>query len=142
MSRKNRRRAPGFFGGEARSDSSDEPVSLWRFLAPRYWKVWILVGWLRLNSVLPWRFTLSLHKRIGRSLGAWSRKSSAIVEENIARCFPELSPAERADLRAEHFANMGAVVAELALAWFGRVEKVQALFEVEGKTHLDRALAD
>lgn len=142
MTAGSRRRAPGFFGGEARSDSSDDPVSLWRFLAPRYWRAWILVGWLRLSAALPWRFTLSLHKRLGRWLGSRSRKSAAIVEENLARCFPDLPAVERAALASEYFANMGAIVAELALAWFGRVEKVQAMFEVEGKTHLDRALAD
>ena len=136
-----RRRAPGFFGGEARSDSSDEPVSLWLFLAPRYWRAWILVGWLRLCAALPWRFSLALHKRLGRWLGGRSRKSAAVVDENLARCFPELPPDERKALASEYFANMGAVVAELALAWFGSLEKVNALFVVEGRANLERALA-
>lgn len=142
MSREVRRRAPGFFGGEARSDSSDEPVSLWRFLAPRYWRAWILVGWLRFSAALPWRFSLALHKRLGRWLGARSRKSAAVVEENLARCFPDLPAAERAALANEYFANMGAIVAELALAWFGRLDKMAALFEIEGQANLERALAD
>lgn len=142
MTAGSRRRAPGFFGGEARSDSSDEPVSLWNFLAPQHWRAWALVGWLRLSAALPWRFSLALHKRLGRWLGARSRKSTAIVEENLGRCFPELSPAERHALTSEYFANMGAVVAELALAWFGSLQRIQTLFEVEGAINLERALAD
>jgi KDO2-lipid IV(A) lauroyltransferase len=142
MTAGSRRRAPGFFGGEARSDSSNEPVSLWHFLAPRYWRAWILVGWLRLSAALPWQFTLSLHKRLGRWLGSRSRKSAAVVDENLARCFPDMPATERAALAAEYFANMGAVVAELALAWFGRIENVNALFEIEGQANLERALGD
>jgi KDO2-lipid IV(A) lauroyltransferase len=142
MTAGSRRRAPGFFGGEARSDSSDEPVSLWRFLAPRYWRVWILVGWLRLCAALPWRFSLAVHKQFGRWLGGRSRKTAAVVQHNLARCFPDLPAAERAALAGEYFANMGAIVAELALAWFGRLEKINALFEIEGQANLERALAD
>jgi KDO2-lipid IV(A) lauroyltransferase len=37
---------------------------------------------------------------------------------------------------------MGAIVAELALAWFKPVDKVSALFEIEGSANLERALAD
>jgi len=142
MTAGSRRRAPGFFGGEARTDSSDEPVSLWRFLAPRYWRAWILIGWLRLSAALPWRFSLALHKRLGSWLGARSRKSAALVEDNLARCFPDLPAAERATLALEYFANMGAIVAELALAWFGSRDKVAALFEIEGLANLERGLAD
>jgi KDO2-lipid IV(A) lauroyltransferase len=136
------RRTPGFFGGEARSDSSDDPVSLWRLLTPRHWRAWIFVAWLWLSAALPWRFSLALHKRLGRWLGGRSRKSTAMVEENLALCFPALLPAERTALAGEYFANMGACVAELGLAWFGSIERIQALFEVEGTEHLERALAD
>jgi KDO2-lipid IV(A) lauroyltransferase len=140
MTREARRRAPGFFGGEARSESSDEPASLWTFLHPRYWRVWILVGWLRLSAALPWSWSLAFHRRLGRWLGAMSRGSARTVDENLARCFPGMPADERSALAREHFANMGAIVAELALAWFGSRARVRALFEVEGQEHLDRAL--
>jgi KDO2-lipid IV(A) lauroyltransferase len=136
-----RRRPPGFFGGEARSESSDDPVPLWRFLAPRYWRVWLLIGWLRLAAALPWRWSLALHRRLGRWLGGMSRSTGRIVEENLSRCFPDMSATERTALAGEYFANMGAVVAELALAWFGSRARVRALFEVAGREHLEHALA-
>jgi KDO2-lipid IV(A) lauroyltransferase len=135
-----RRRAPGFFGGEARSDSSDIPVSTLRFLGPRYWRGWLLIGWLKLTAIVPWRISLGLHQRLGRWLGTKSRKSARIVDDNLTRCFPELSRAERARLASDYFANMGAIVAELAIAWFGSPAKVRSLLSVEGSEHIARAL--
>jgi KDO2-lipid IV(A) lauroyltransferase len=141
MSAKNRRRRAGFFGGEARSDSSDTPVSVLKFLGPRYWRGWILIGWLRMAALLPWRWSLSLHKRLGRWLGSRSRKAAKTVSDNLQRCFPKLTDDERAALESEYFANMGAIIAELAMAWFGSRRRLQSLFEVEGAENLKRGLA-
>ena len=140
MTARSRRRAPGFFGGEPRSESSDEPVPLSAFIAPRYLRAWLLIGWLRLAALLPWRWSLGLHRGLGRLLGARSRKASRIVRENLERCLPELPVAERERLAAEYFGNMGAIVAELALAWFGSQARIEKLFEVEGAENLERAL--
>ncbi len=141
MTSGSRRRAPGFFGGEARSDSSDDPVSLWRFLTPNHWRAWMLIGWLRLAATLPWRWSLALHRWLGRSLGSMSRRSGQLVDDNLARCFPGMSGTERAALAREYFANMGAFAPEIAVAWFGSRARVRALFEVEGLEHLEHALA-
>jgi len=135
------RRPPGFFGGEARSESSDSRVSLIHFIAPRYWRSWVLIGWLRLAALLPWRQSLALHKWLGRTLGRKSGKSARIVNENLRRCFPELSDPERASLAEEYFGNMGAIVAELAIAWFRSPDRVRTLIEAEGVEHLEQALA-
>lgn len=136
-----RRRAPGFFGDEARSDSSDTRESLLKFLGPRYWRVWMLAGWLRLAAQLPWRWSLALHMRAGRWLGSKSGKSARIVSSNLAQCFPELDDSERAELAADYFANMGAMVAELALAWYGSIPRIRSMYTIEGREHLEAALA-
>lgn len=141
MRTETRRRPPGFFGGEARSDSSDTAVSLWRFLGPRYWRGWILIAWLRISALMPFRWSLALHKRLGRWIGSRSRKSTAIVSDNLDRCFPELSDTKRAEISSEYFANMGAFVTELAMAWFGSRQRLRSLFNVEGSENLDAALA-
>lgn len=135
------RRKAGFFGGEARSESSDTLVSVFRFIGPRYWGIWCLIGWLRLVSLLPWRWSLALHRWLGRVLGSKARSARKTVLDNLERCFPELSAAERAELAADYFANMGAFVAELAMAWFCSRERLRSLFEVQGAENLERALA-
>jgi KDO2-lipid IV(A) lauroyltransferase len=136
-----RRRSPGFFGGEARSKSSDTPVSLLRFLGPRYWRGWILIGWLKLAASLPWHFSLALHRRVGRWLGRRSGKATKLVSDNLSRCFPALDASARSQLAADYFANMGAILAELGLAWFGNPQEIAAMFTIEGEDHLQRALA-
>jgi KDO2-lipid IV(A) lauroyltransferase len=134
------RRTSGFFGGEARSDSSDTLVSVFRFIGPRYWGIWSLIGWLRIVSLLPWRWSLALHLWLGRVLGNRARSARKTVRKNLALCFPELSQAERAELASDYFANMGAFVAELAMAWFTPRERLRSLFEVQGAENLERAL--
>jgi len=136
-----RRRNPGFFGGEARSDSSDTREPLYRFLAPRYWRSWIFVGWLRLWAWLPWRWSLKFHRQLGRWLGRKSGKSVRLVDDNLRRCLPELTDEQRHALAGEYFGNMGAIVAELALAWFRSPQRVRGLIEAEGLEHVERALA-
>lgn len=135
------RRPHGFFGGESRSDSSDTRVSVLKFLGPRYWNIWIFIGWLRFANCLPWRWSLALHCWLGRWIGGKSRRSVQTVHDNLERCFPELTEAQRSKLASDYFANMGAFVAELAMAWFGSRQHLQPLFEVEGSEHLEHALA-
>jgi KDO2-lipid IV(A) lauroyltransferase len=134
------RRKAGFFGGEARSDSSDTLVSVFRFIGPRYWGIWFLIGWLRMASLLPWRWSLAMHRWLGRALGSRARSARKTVRGNLELCFPEMSKAERAELASDYFANMGAFVAELAMAWFSPRERLRSLFEVQGSENLQRAL--
>lgn len=136
-----RHQSRGFFGGEARSDSSDTPVSVLNFLGPRYWGMWIFIGWLRFSSSLPRRWSLALHRRLGRWIGSRSRSAVKTVRENLERCFPELTETQRDELASDYFANMGAFVVELAMAWFCSRQQLQSLFEVEGSENLERALA-
>lgn len=140
MPTETRRRPDGFFGGEPRSASSDSAVPVYRFLGPSYWKTWFFIGWLAFTSLLPWRWSLALHRRFGRWLGGKSRKSVRLVEDNLQRCFPEMDEAQRAAVIDEYFANMGAIVTELGLAWFRPLASVRQLIEIEGAEHLARAL--
>jgi KDO2-lipid IV(A) lauroyltransferase len=135
-----RRRPPGFFGGDKRSDSSDDAVSLLRLIGPTHWRGWALIGWLRLSALLPWHQSLALHKRLGRWVGSKSKSSARTIKDNLERCFPEMTNAERNELASEYLANMGAAVTEVAYAWFGSREHLRSLVEVEGTENLDRAL--
>lgn len=100
-----------------------------------------MIGWLRFAALLPFRASLAIHQRLGRRLGQRSKRSKRIVRENLERCFPELSDAERERLASDYFANMGAIVAEVGLAWFGSSAKLRSLFDVQGVANLEQALA-
>ena len=45
------------------------------------------------------------------------------------------------DIAKEHFENIGAFFAELAFAWFASDKRLARLFRIEGREHLDAALA-
>jgi KDO2-lipid IV(A) lauroyltransferase len=63
------------------------------------------------------------------------------VERNLALCFPDLSPAERAALRESHFASVGMGVMEFSMAWWWPDDRLLPLADVEGREYLDAALA-
>lgn len=65
-----------------------------------------------------------------------------LVRQNLAVCFPELSERERDDLASDFCANMGAFVAEIAMAWFASDARLRKLVEVEGAEHLEAAHAN
>lgn len=118
-----------------------DAVSLLRFWSPRYWFTWIFVLWLRTTAALPWRFAIKLHKAIGRVAGALQGRRRKIVRRNLEICFPQLTRSEVDALSKRHFENVGAFLAEMAIAWFGDLDRLAHLFRVEGAEHLAAALA-
>lgn len=121
-------------------DAAPELV-LARCRSPRYWTTWLFDGWLRLSAALPWGFVLRLHKLLGRLSGVLSRRRRRIVRRNLALCFPHLDAAAIEAILAQHFANVGAFVAELAVAWYGSPERREGLYRIEGLEHLQDAVA-
>jgi KDO2-lipid IV(A) lauroyltransferase len=136
------------FRGEGRPIHSDdsavgdsENVSLWRFWRPRYWATWVFVAWLRLTAMLPWRFAVKLHKHLGRFSGRLQRRRRTIVRRNLETCFPHLTAPEVETLCAQHFENVGAFFAEVAISWFGDMRRMADFVRIEGGEHLDAAIA-
>ena len=64
-----------------------------------------------------------------------------IVRRNIEICLPHLAPREVEALCTEHFANIGAFLAELAISWFCDSRQLASLMRIEGREHLDAAVA-
>jgi KDO2-lipid IV(A) lauroyltransferase len=112
-----------------------------RCRSPRYWPVWLFDGWLRFTAALPWSVALSIHKVLGRISGVFSRRRRRIVRRNLALCFPSLAAGAIDAIMKEHFANVGAFVAELAWAWYGSPERRASLYRTEGVEHLREAVA-
>jgi KDO2-lipid IV(A) lauroyltransferase len=111
-----------------------------RCRSPRYWPAWVFSFWLRLTAALPWRVALALHKLLGRLGGALSRRRRHIVRRNLEVCFPDLDARTLRRITAQHFASVGAFVAELAAAWYGSPQRRSALYRIEGVEHLREAL--
>lgn len=112
----------------------------WRFLAPRYWLIWLGLGLIRLMAILPFSWQLPLGSRVGCWIGKIARRRRRIAATNLALCFPELTPEQRATLLEAHFAALGIGLFETAMAWWAPDEKLRSLARVEGVEHLQRAL--
>jgi Kdo2-lipid IVA lauroyltransferase/acyltransferase len=119
----------------------NERVPLRRFWGPRYWATWAFVAWLRLTAVLPWRWAVKLHKHLGRVSARLQRRRRAIVRRNLETCFPHLTAQQVESLCAQHFENVGAFFAEVALSWFGDLRQFAGCVRIEGREHLDAAVA-
>lgn len=139
-------RAPSDHPRRARADvkallNTDPELVLAQCRSPRYWPVWLFDGWLRFSAALPRNVSLSLHKILGRISGALSRRRSGIVRRNLELCFSDLEKNEIEATLVQHFASIGAVFAEIALAWYGAPERRENLYRIEGVEHVHEALA-
>jgi KDO2-lipid IV(A) lauroyltransferase len=120
---------------------TSEATPLYRFLAPRFWPVWLGLGVLRVSVWLPhpWRL------RLGRTIGWLSyhllRRRRRVAEINIELCFQDLTPAARRSLVKRHFGALGIALVEAALCWWLPDEKIRRLGRVEGLEHLQAGLA-
>ncbi len=59
----------------------------------------------------------------------------------MALCLPELGAAERDALLNRHFESLGIGLFESAMTWWAEDAEINRLSEVEGREHLDAALA-
>ena len=113
----------------------------WRYLAPRYWPVWLGLGLMKIMAMLPFRWQLAMGRQIGYWIGRIAKRRRRIAQINLGLCFPELSQSEQAALLEAHFEALGIGLFETAMAWWGSDAKLQGLARVEGVEHLQRAVA-
>jgi KDO2-lipid IV(A) lauroyltransferase len=116
-------------------------LPLRQFAAPRWWPVWIGYALVRSLAELPW----SLQSGLARALGAlaWqaARRDRHTTLVNLRLAFPELSEAERRRLARGHFRSLVHTLFETGLVWFDRRGRLERLARLEGREHLDAALA-
>lgn len=103
----------------------------------------IVVGFLRLFSLLPFAVAQRFGAGIGWLMWKLPNRSRDVARINLSHCFPELSVQEREQLTGETLVNTGRSFAESACAWMWSPQKtVRLIKEVEGEHLLDEALAE
>ncbi len=112
-----------------------------KFASLRYAVVWLGYGWMRTVVHLPFAWQLALGRAFGRLTRILAPSRRRIVARNLEVCFPEMSAAERERVLVEHFEALGASLIEMAMGWFGSAEAVRAKVRLEGREHLEAALA-
>lgn len=111
------------------------------FLHPRYWLLWLGLGFLWLLTQLPYGVLLGLGRVLGALMQNFARSRRHIVTRNIELCFPQLNAAERQRLVRENFASMGIAFFEMAMSWWWPKKRLSRLVQVQGLEHLQTAQA-
>ncbi|MBB2494302.1 lysophospholipid acyltransferase [Aquipseudomonas ullengensis] len=102
----------------------------------------LVVGFLRLFALLPWRAVQAVGNAIGWLMWKLPNGSREVVRINLAKCFPELSEAEREQLLGQSLKGISKTLAESACAWIWPAQKsLKLVREVEGLEVLQQALA-
>lgn len=102
----------------------------------------LVVGFLRLFALLPWRAVQAVGAAIGWLMWKLPNRSREVTRINLAKCFPELSPAELDQHVGQSLMDIGRTLTESACAWIWPAEKSIGLVrEVEGLEVLHEALA-
>ncbi|MCY1204047.1 Lipid A biosynthesis lauroyltransferase [compost metagenome] len=102
----------------------------------------LVVGFLRLFALLPWRAVQAVGAAIGWLMWKLPNRSREVVRINLSKCFPELSPAELEQRVGQSLKDIGKTFTESACAWIWPAEKSIGLVrEVEGLDVLHEALA-
>jgi KDO2-lipid IV(A) lauroyltransferase len=130
----------------AKKPTSNYPVFKASFLCPKYWPLWLGIGFLRIINFLPYSIQYQIGLALGKLLFLISKKRRKIAAKNIQLCFPELADNEQQKLLKEHFKNLGMTMIESGIAWWGDYRKnpenpkEKSLVSYKGLEHIESAL--
>ena len=114
---------------------------LWRFWSPRHWPVWLGLGVVRSLALLPWRWQALLARGLGTVGWHLARRDRRITLVNLRLAMPALSERERRAIGRRHFHSLVYALFEVGLVWFDRRGRLERLARLEGREHLEVALA-
>ncbi len=102
----------------------------------------LVVGFLRLFALLPWRAVQGSGRFIGWLMWKLPNRSREVARTNLSKCFPELDASERERLLGQSLQQIGMAFTESACAWIWPADKTLRLVkDVQGLEVLEQALA-
>ncbi len=110
-----------------------------RYLHPRYWLTWVLIGVLRLLAFLPHNVLQGLGRCIGLFSYVTAREHRHIANINLGMCFPELDEKEREKLVRESMVATGKGYVESTKGWWGNMKPYAERLQVHGMEHFEEA---
>ena len=101
-------------------------------LHPRYWLLWLGIGFLWLLVQLPYPVIYRLGTALGRLAMRVMKSRARIARRNLELCFPEMSAADREALLVKNFESLGMGLMETGMAWFWPTHRVARWTETSG----------
>lgn len=114
----------------------------WKFLLPRFWPTWILLGFFWCIAQLPVTWNQLIGRAIGRALFRLGKSRRMIAETNVRLCFPELSKTEQDVIIKESIISCGLSMSETAIALWGNLDKMRGRYSISGLEHVEKAKAE
>lgn len=119
----------------------DDARPLHQFWQPRYWGIWLGIGLLRLNVLLPYRVQMAEGRALGALLYRLLHSRRRVAAANLGLCFPGATAGARQQMLRDHFASLGMTVIEHTLAWWASDDLVRKLVDLRGTDNLRQAMA-
>jgi KDO2-lipid IV(A) lauroyltransferase len=117
------------------------PLKARDYIAPRYWPLWLVFGLMRLISMLPLRWMQAIGASIGFLIYRLVASRRRVARINIKQAYPDFSEEQVRALNIASFKSLGISIFEIAQAWWANRDYMRSICQVEGKQHLDQALA-
>jgi len=117
-----------------------EPFPISRFLSPRHWPTWLVLGLMWLVAKLPFPFQMRIGQFMGWVLWVIPLKNRKTAHINLRLCFPELNEKARKKLLRQHIDSLGKSMVEIAMAWWSSDAHLAHLAKVDGLEHAQKAL--
>jgi KDO2-lipid IV(A) lauroyltransferase len=111
-------------------------------LTPRHWLSWFALAIVWCVGKLSFAAQIALGRALGVLTTRLPGERRRIATRNIELCFPELTSVQRAELLRATLRDLGMLLVEFALAWFGSVRALARVpCAIEGLEHLERCRA-
>lgn len=117
------------------------PADKYRFLHPKYWPSWLLIGFMRLMACLPWGMQKAIARALSWILFRLARERRHIVDVNLRLCFPQWDEAVRKKKSREVFFNNALGLIETANGYYLPAKILRNTVEVRGIEKLQEAKA-
>lgn len=108
---------------------------------PLYWLSWVGLGLFYLLNYLPWALKRPLAAVLGQFIYYVIPIRRRVVLINLRLAFPEKTEAERRRIARAHYRSLAHGLFETCAAWWAPSHRLPP-YHIEGKEHLEQALAD
>lgn len=111
-------------------------------LHPKYWATWLGMGVVFILSFFPQSLRHKIGRRIGKSIHNNNKKRRNTSLKNIQIAFPHLSDEELNAIALKQLQHYGCALIDYSLLFFASKKRLLSLLIMEGKEHIDKALAE
>lgn len=103
--------------------------------------MWFGIGLLRVLTLLPAPVINLLGNGLGKLIYRLMPSRRRVGRINLRQAYPGYTEEQINRLNKASFASLGISVFEMGMSWFGNTDSLKCMCTIEGKEHLDKAMA-